>query len=164
MRTAKLARGALTLSVIVVSFIFFRGTTSILNSIVVPLALYIFLGDFNIREWVTTLLAALILVAIFFGTQIIFMGAYGLLAFLLSAVSGKKMLLRTIMLTSGAVVSFITAIYLTDLFLGTSIQQALTSLVGGDQLNFYFLVLGEGIFTGTVLAFTSSAFEKRLDI
>lgn len=163
MRTGKIARGALTLALIVVSFMLFRGTTSIFNSFIVPLALYIFLKDFRFREWLTTILAAFILVVIFFGTQIFFMVIYGLLAFLLSVVAGKKIFLRIIILISGAAFSFVIAIYLTDIILGTAIQQALTSLAGGTQAGFYLFVLVEGVATGTILAFASSWLEKRLE-
>jgi hypothetical protein len=64
------------------------------------------------------------------------MAVYGLLAFLLSAVAGKKMFLRIIILTLGAVVLFITVIHLTYMVFGTSIQQTLTSLVGRGQVHF----------------------------
>jgi len=50
------------------------------------------------------------------------------------------------------VISFIIAIHLTDLILGTAIQQSLTSLAGGSQAGFYLLVSGEGILAGVVLA------------
>ncbi len=162
MRVKKIAQGALTLGIIFVSFMLFRGTTSIIGSFIVPLALYIFLKSFNLREQLTTIMAALLLVAVLFGTQIFFMITYGLLAFLLSVVAEKRLLLRIVLLIAGATVSFIIAIQLTDLVLGTAIQQALTSLAGGTQAGFYLFVLVEGIITGTVLAFTSSWLEKRL--
>ena len=162
MRTEKLARGALTLAVITISFMLFRGSTSLLNSIIVPLALYIILYDFTPGEFLTTFIAGLFLVALFFGTQIFFMMIYGLLAFLLLVLAQKGIFLRIGLLSSGAVISFIIAIHLTDLILGTAIQQALTSLAGGSQAGFYLLVSGEGILAGVVLAFTSSWLEDRL--
>lgn len=163
MRTDKLARGAITLTLIIVSFMLFRGTTSIFSSFIIPLALYLFLKDFNPGEQLTTVLAALILVAILFGTQIFFMVAYGILAVLLSVAAGKRLLLKIFLLSLGATFSFIIAIQLTDLVLGTAIKQALSSLAGGSQAGFYLFVLVEGVVTGTILAFSSLWLEKRLD-
>ncbi|MBF8436157.1 hypothetical protein I0Q91_03620 [Halanaerobiaceae bacterium Z-7014] len=163
MGTSKLARSALTLTLIIVSFLLFRGTISIFSSFIVPLALYIFSKDFSLVEQLTTTLAALILVTIFFSTQAFFMIAYGLLAFLLSVTANKSMFLKILLLSLGAAVSFIIAIQLTDLILGTAIQQALTSLAGGSQAGFYLFVLIEGVITGTVLNVSSYWLEKRLE-
>lgn len=163
MRTDKLARGAISLTVIIVSLMLFRGTTSIFSSFIIPLALYIFLKDFSPGEQLTTVLAAFILVAIFFNTQLFFMVAYGLLAFLLSVVAGKRLVLKIVLLSLGAAVSFIVAIQLTDLVLGTAIQQALTSLAVGSQAGFYLFVLAEGVVTGTILAVSSLWMEQKLD-
>ncbi len=162
MNAEKLARGALTLTVIAISLIIFRGSISIFNSIVIPLALYLILYDFSPGEFLTAFFAAFFLVALFFSTQVFFMVSYGLLAFLLSAFAERGIFLRIVILSLGAAVSFLIAIWLTDLILGTAIQRALTALAGGSQTGFYLLVLAEGLAAGGVLAAVSTWLERRL--
>lgn len=162
MKAEKLARSGITLTIIIISFILFRGSTSLLGSLIIPLAIYINLYDFSSGEYLTTITAATILVAIFFWTQVLFMIIYGILAYMLSILAEKKLLLRMILLSLTAALSFMIAIYLTDLLLGTAIQQALTSLMGGNEIGFYLLVLLEGMITGVTLALLAPWLESRL--
>lgn len=72
MKAEKLARSGITLTIIIISFILFRGSTSLLSGIIIPLAIYILLNDFSLSEYLTTIISATILVAIFFWTQVLF--------------------------------------------------------------------------------------------
>ena len=87
---------------------------------------------------------------------------YGFLAYMLSILAEKNLFLRIIVLSLTATSSFIIAIYLTDLLLGTAIQQALTFLMGGNLIGFYFMVLLEGMITGVALSFLGPWLESRL--
>ena len=162
MKTEKIARGGITLTIIVLSFILFRGSTSLLGSLIIPLAIYINLYDFNLSEFLFTITAATILVAILFWTQVLFMIVYGFLAYMLSLWTRKNLFMRIILLSLTAALSFFTAIYLTDLLLGTAIQHALTTLMGGSHMGFYLMVLLEGIITGGTLSFLGPWLESRL--
>ncbi len=162
MNTKKVARSGITLTIIILSFIFFRGTTSLLGSLIIPLAIYINLHDFSLGEYLTTITAAIILVAIFFWTQVLFMIIYGFLAYILSIVVEKNLFLRIVLLSLTAALSFIIAIRLTDLLLGTAIQQALTALMGGTLPGFYLLVLVEGLIVGVFLSTLGPWLESRL--
>ncbi len=164
MSAEKLARGALTLTVIAVSLIIFRGSLSFFNSLVIPLAIYLMLADFRPGELATVFLSALIMVILFFSTQTFFMLSYGLLALLLTALAGRGAILRLVVLSLGAALSFIAAILMTDLLLTTAIQQVLTSLAGGSRTGFYLLVLGEGIAVRGVLTAVSTWLKERIKV
>src|SRR6056297_325588 len=162
MKAEKLARSGITLSIIILSFILFRGSSSLLGSLIIPLAVYINLYDFSLGEFLLTITAATILVAIFFSTQVLFMIVYGFLAYMLSTLVDKNLFMRMSVLSLTAALSFFIAIYLTDLFLGTTIQHALTSLMGGTLLGFFLMVLLEGMIIGVALSFLGPWLKSRL--
>ena len=165
MKTNNITQSALSLALIVICFLLFRGVTNILNSILVPLVLYLNIRGQSWKVYITTMLGLVLLSILFFKHQIIFSILYGILALLLlKTIKGKKpFLIKVSILSIGAWVGFITAILVTDFILGTKIMTALLSIAGGLYAGVIVLIAVEALIVGTLLVLITPTIENRLD-
>ncbi|PUU87737.1 MAG: hypothetical protein CI947_2116, partial [Halanaerobium sp.] len=53
MKTRELTHTAISLSLITISFILFKGTTNVFNAVTVPTILYLNYSKFSLREYTT---------------------------------------------------------------------------------------------------------------
>ncbi|MFO7814326.1 MAG: hypothetical protein R6V14_01075 [Halanaerobiales bacterium] len=148
MRIKNLTQAALSLTLIFIFFMLFKGTTNILNSIFVPLVLYINISKFKRKEYIALVTAVLILTFLFFFQQIFFILFYALLGWVLHELFKRKrgFLLKTTVLTIVNFTGFIIIINITDLLLGTTITKALLSIGGGTQLGLVIVFFLEALF------------------
>jgi len=161
-----LTQAALSLTLIFVFFMLFKGVTNILNSIFVPLVFYINISRFKWKAYLALVTATLILTFLFFFQQIFFVLFYALLGWILYKLFNKKkgFLFNTTILTLVNLISFIIIINLTDLFLGTAIIKALLSISGGTTLGLLIVFLLEALFVALSLEIIIPMVEGRLSI
>ena len=140
MKIKNLTHTAISLTLIFISFILFRGSSNIVNAVTVPLVLYFNYIKFNWREYLTLILMTLIFSFLFFFQQIFFILLYALLGIFMAKLfqSDYNRYLRIIILALIFFVGFFVTLNITDFVLGTALQQMLLSLMGG---NITFLVL-----------------------
>lgn len=166
MRINNLTLAALSLALVFVFFMLFRGATNILNSIFVPLVFFINISKFKWKEYILLITAVLILTFLFFFQQIFFVLFYALLGWVLYKLFKKKkgFILNTGLITIVNFVGFIIMFKLTDLLLGTAITKVLLSIGGGTQLGFLVVIFLEALFVALSLVIIISRVAGRLSI
>ena len=164
MKPVYITHSAISLALIFVFFSIFRGTTNILNSMLVPLVLYLNMRKQDLKSTVTTMMGMVILCGVFFKFQIFFAILYGLMALLLQkTLTGEKpFLLKAIILSLGTWIGFAVTIYITDFILGTNIMTALYSMMGGWYAGVFLLITIEAVIVGLTLTIVPPFVEKRL--
>lgn len=166
MRINNLTLAALSLALVFVFFMLFKGVTNILNSIFVPLVFYINISKFKWKEYIALITAVLILTFLFFFQQIFFVLFYALLGWVLYKLFKRKkgFLLNTTVLTIVNFIGFIIIINITDLLLGTAITKTLLSISGGTQLGLLIVFLLEALFVALSLVIIIPRVAGRLSI
>ena len=164
MKLNNITYSAISLALIFVFFMTFRGALNIFNSILVPLVLYITMRKYSPKEMIATFLAMIFLSGLFFLQQLFFAVLYGILAVLLMKVIQNTMsnFIRILILSLGAFVGFIVVISLTDFVIGTQIMTALLSIAGGWYIGLFLIILLEAIFVGAVLTLLIPIIEERI--
>lgn len=165
MRLKNLTYSAISLALIAVSFMLFRGVTNILNSIVVPLILYFNLRRHNWQETAITMLALLILTGLFFIQQLFFVILYLLLSLLLGLVMKKKLprWAKIFLMTIGAAIGYFITIQLSDFILGTNIQAALLAITANSYPRYLVLLGIEGLITAVGLVLLANILRQRIE-
>jgi len=166
MRIKNLTLAALSLALIFVFFMIFKGVTNILNSIFVPLVFYINISKFKWKEYIVLVTAVMILTFLFFFQQIFFVLFYAILGWVLYKLFERKkgFLLNTTILTIVNFIGFIIIINITDLFLGTAIRKALLAISGGTQLGLLTVFLLEALFVAFSLVIIIPRVAGRIGI
>jgi hypothetical protein len=164
MTTKSITHIALSLALIVVFFFLFRGVSNILNSILIPIVLYINVSKFNWQKLLVLVLTATIFSFLFFIQQIFFLFLYVLLAGLLYRVmnSNRSFFIKLIVLSAGTLTGFIVSINLTDLLLGTKIKEALLAITNGNAIWFLGLIVVEAVIVALSLLSVTPRIEKIL--
>lgn len=165
MRINNLTLAALSLALVFVFFMLFKGVTNILNSVFVPLVFYINISRFKWKEYIALVTAVLILTFLFFFQQIFFVLFYALLGWVLYKLFKRKkgFLLNTTILTIVNFIGFIIIINITDLILGTAITKALLSISGGTQLGLLIVFFLEALFVALSLVIIIPRVAGRLN-
>ena len=156
-KTAVITQGALTIALIFVSFLLFRGAVNILNAFFVPMALYFYSFGKKTGEIIAVDSVLILFCAFFFQMQIVFIVVYCLIAYVLKLLNDIPVhpALASLLLTIGVSLSFWTGIMLTDLFFGTRVNTIMMDLLHGSVLAYIILMLIEGALVGGSLLLLS---------
>ena len=165
MKTRNITHAALSLTLIFIFFLLFRGVSNILNSILIPVVLYFNISRFTWKEFLAVVLTMLIISFLFFIQQIFFFLLYVLLAIILFQLMNKRsrFLTKISLLTAGAGIGFLLSINLTDILLGTNIKKALLAITQGSQIMFLSLIVMEAIIVSLGLLLITNQMEKRIE-
>ncbi|MGM0421245.1 MAG: hypothetical protein ACQEQG_09645 [Bacillota bacterium] len=165
MRLRNLTYSAVSLALVAVSFMLFRGVTNILNSIVVPLILYFNLRRHDWPETAVTMLALLILTGLFFMQQLFFVILYLLLSLLLGLVMHEELSrwAKITLMTAGAAFGYFITIRLSDFMLGTNIQAALLAITAGSFPRYLILLMVEALVTAVGLVLLANILRRRIE-
>jgi hypothetical protein len=165
MKTADMIRGALSLTVIVISLFLFKGTTNLINAIIIPVTLYINLRGWQPRQVASVFAAFLLLCAILFNYQIIFASIYCLITSVYLILNARKvnLLVTAIVLTLIATVCFAIGIKLTDLIFMTQIETLLLKVLHGNLLVYYLIIFVEGLIAAISIVYSTTLLGKRLN-
>lgn len=162
-RTVAIAQGALTIALIFVSFLLFRGAVNILNAFFVPLVLYFYSVGKKPWELFAVNGVLVLFCVIFFPMQIVFVVIYCLLAFALKVLNDVKVhpAFASLLLTIGVSISFWAGIILTDFIFGTRVNVIMIELLRGNVLAYIILLLAEGALVGGSLLLLSRKLQHR---
>lgn len=156
----------MALTLIYVFFLLFKGPTNILNTLFVPLTIFIFSYRNNLRERLIFYFTILIFSALFFNIQIFFVMAYCIIAAILRiiTVNNFRMISSFISLTTSLSLLFYLGIILTDLVFQTRMY-SITMKVLNNNIGVYLTVLLiEASFICILLLFFSKLFKKRIKL
>lgn len=164
MKIKNLTHTAISLALIFISFLIFRGSSNIINAVTVPLILYLNYKKFSLKEYVTLILMTLIFSLLFFFQQLFFIILYALLGIFLSKLfkSNYSFFFRMVSLTFVFFIGFFGTLNITDFILGTALQQMLLSLMGGNIFFLILFYLFNSIIISLALNFITPRIEKKL--
>jgi len=159
-----ITRGAMTMALIFISFLLFKGVTNILNAFIVPLVLYLCCINQKEKQIFTLYLAVIIFVVLFFKIQLFFIIFYCCIAFILTQLRKKNIntLLSTLTLTLAISFSFWIGIMLTDYFFLTRMNEIIINVMKGNIFKYSIMLIIEGALVGVSQLFVSRMFYKRL--
>lgn len=156
--------GALTIALIVVFFTLFKGVTNILNAFFVPITLFSFSINRKASELLAVSVGAIVICALFFNLQLIFIAFYCIIAFILSILNRKNagIVLSVITLTIVVTLFFWIAIILTDSLFKTRMSEIMLKLMNGNRVNYIMLLTFEGTVVGISQLFASRLILRKL--
>jgi len=159
-----ITRGAMTMALIFISFLLFKGVTNILNAFIVPQVLYLCCINQKEKQIFTLYLAVIIFVVLFFKIQLFFIIFYCCIAFILTQLRKKNIntLLSTLTLTLAISFSFWIGIILTDYFFLTRMNEIIINVMKGNIFKYSIMLIIEGALVGVSQLFVSRMFYKRL--
>lgn len=140
MNTRNLTNTAISLTLIIISFMLFRGSTNVFNAVTIPLIFYLNYKKFEFKSFFTLVLLSFIISILFFFQQLFFIFFYALMAVFIKYLLqyNYHKLLKTIILSLSFGIGFYTTLTLTDTILGTALRKVLASTAAG---NIYLLIL-----------------------
>lgn len=164
MRIKHLTHTAISLALIFISFMLFRGSTNLVNAITVPLVLYINYKKFSIREYITLVLMTLIFSFLFFFQQLFFIFLYAFLGIFMAKIFQKNygFYYRTAVFTLIFSLGFSITLNLTDLVLGTALQQMLFSIMSQNISLMILFYLFNSLIVSLALNFLTPQIEKKI--
>ncbi len=156
--------GALTIALIVVFFSLFKGITNILNAFFVPITLFFYSINRKALELVTVYLAAIVVCALLFNLQLIFIVFYCAIAHILTIINKKSTGIALSIIAFSAIVTlfFWMAILLTDFLFKTHMSEIILKLMNGNRVNYMLLLTFEGTVIGISQVFASRFILKKL--
>lgn len=159
-----ITHGALALTLILVFFLMFKGVTNILNALLVPIVLHTFSINKKSRDIVVLYFAAILLCALLFNLQLLFIFFYCLIASLLSLLHEKKVnpILSLFIMSVSTGILFGIAIALTDLIFLTNMGKIMIKLCRSNLYLYSLLLMGEGTLVGSCLYFISKTINKKI--
>ena len=154
----------MTIALICIFFTIFKGTTNILNALLVPLVLYVSLMSLKKEEGYTILGALFFVCFLFFRLQVIFTIFYILIAMLLIFVQRKKWPFpyAALLLSLALSLSFWIAIEATDALFLTHMGDIMLKAFHGNKLIYAGLIALEGTLVGIGLLAAARELRKRL--
>jgi len=160
--TSEITIAGVMLGLIMACYLLFRGTSNLLNGLLVPVFLYGCLSNQGRKAAVSTSIAFLFLTALVNKFQLVFSFFYLFFALCLVVISRKRVhKLVSVALMSGVVmVSFLLAIRLTDYIFLTRIEAFLLSLVQGNYWLYLLILALEGIFVAAGMVFGIGIMKK----
>lgn len=163
-KTANLARGALSLAIIIVSLVLFKGVANIINAVVIPAALYVNLRGLEAWTIVKIFIGYILMCLVLFNHQIIFALVYCVIATTLLYVSsrGLSVLVKVIVLSLVSFVCFVAGIKLTDMLFMLHIEKMMLQLLNQNYIRYYLIILAEGVIVGLCIVSITNVLEKRL--
>jgi len=159
-----LTHSAISISLVMVSFLLFRGAANIVNSITVPIIFYLNYAKFDLKKYLLMILTVFILSFLFFFQQLFFIIFYAILGGVLYHSFTKEInfIIRTILFVITFLIGFIITITITDIIIGTALRDALAAVVAGSKIGLVFLYLMTSIFVAVTLNFVGYQINKRL--
>jgi len=164
MKTRNLTHTSISLTLIIISFMLFRGSTNIFNAVIIPLIFYLNYNKFDFKYYVTLVLLSFIIALLFFFQQLFFIFLYALMAVFIKYLFqyNYPKLIKIIILGLAFGIGFYTTLTLTDTILGTALRDVLASVAAG---NIFFLVLlytVTSVFVSMSLLIIIPQIEKQL--
>ena len=161
--TSAIGQGALALAIICVLFLIFKGATNILNALLVPITLYTFSLNKNRSEMLTTYIAAILLCALLFNFQVLFIVFYcGISILLLLLYKRVNAIFFILILSTVICLCLYSAILLTDYIFGTNMLKITLKVLNGNMLVYLMVVIIEGFIVGTSQYFFLKLINKRM--
>jgi len=156
---------ALSLALIFVSLTLFRGATNIVNSLTVPVIIYINIREYGIRNFVILVISVLVISILFFFQQLAFIFTYALIALILNLIAKNdySFFKSSIMISSITTVFFLLGVNLTDLIFGTAITNLYSSILGGRIYAVILIFAVQGAVIGNLLQIIVKSIEKRIN-
>lgn len=164
MKIKNLSHTAFSLALIFISFMLFRGSTNIVNAVVVPTILYLNYIKFSWKEYLTLILMTLVFSILFFFQQIFFIFLYALLGIVMAKLfhGDYKKIFKIIFLTKIFAIGFFVTLNLTDLILGTALQPMLLSMMGGKILYLILFYLLNSLLVSFSLNYLVPQIEAKI--
>ena len=158
-----LTHSAISISLVLVSFILFRGAANIVNSITVPIIFYLNYAKFDLKKYLLMILTVFILSFLFFFQQLFFIIFYAILGGVLYHSFKKKInfIVRTIIFSITFLLGFVITINITDIVIGTALRQALAAAAAGSEIGLVFLYLMTSVLVAVTLSFVGYQIDKR---
>lgn len=159
-----ITRGAMSMALIFISFLLFKGVTNILNAFIVPLVLYLCCINQKEKEIFIVYLAVILFVVLFFKIQLFFIIFYCAIAFILTQLRKRSIntLFSAIVLTIAISFSFWIGIMLTDYFFLTHMNEIIMKIMKGNIFKYSIMLIIEGALVGALQLSVSRLFYKRL--
>ena len=164
MKSSVLVRIALSASLVMVSFYFFRGIANLLNAVTVPLVLYGCGMNLVKRERLFMNAGVLMTGIILFPRQVFFLMGYVLIASAITTLLRSKMtlLMRFVILSVFLAGVLHTGLLLTDAVFNTGLVPFFLALFQGRWSYYTAMVAGEGILVAFLLLNTATVLDKQL--
>lgn len=158
-----LTHSAISISLVLVSFILFRGAANIVNSITVPIIFYLNYAKFDLKKYLLMILTVFILSFLFFFQQLFFIIFYAIMGGILYHSFNKEInfIIRTILFAITFLIGFIITITTTDIIIGTALRAALAAVVAGSKIGLIFLYLMTSVLVAVTLSFVGYQIDKR---
>lgn len=165
LRTREITHTALSLSLVMISFILFKGSTNVFNAVIVPTVFYINYSKFSLREFFTLILLTMTAALLFFFQQLFFILFYAVLAVFLKHLleNSYHKIIKVIILSAGFLTGFYITLSLTDMILGTALRKVLASAAAGNLTLIILLYSLTAVFVAVSLLFMVPEIEKRLN-
>jgi len=148
----------------IVFLILFRGTTSLLNAILIPTILFVSANKPPKVPVLTSYSVLIVVTFFFFLPQLFFVIFYCLVAGFLVLVWSK--LHRKVIALSLSLASFLAFIFivkLTDLFFGVGLESLYLRISQGNQIVYYLVLLAIGVIAGLGTTILSGFINRRLN-
>lgn len=169
-QTSVLTRSAIALALCMVSLLLFRGATSIVSTFIIPVVIVIFSKRKESASFIYISAGLLMMTALFFQTQIIFVIGYLLLSlvlknFFLDSTMKMKVSLSGIVkyLISVIVVLFI-GIQLSQIIFLIPLHDMMLRISGNNPLGYLGILLLEGIVIILIHLLILKAFTSRVKV
>ena len=164
MKTRELTHTAISLSLITISFILFKGTTNVFNAVTVPTILYLNYSKFSLREYTTLVLLNFIMALLFFFQQLFFIFFYAVMAVLIKRIlrQNYSKFFSFLILAVGFGGGFYFTLTLTDTILGTALRNVLASVAAGNPILLILLYSFTSSFVAAALILIIPEIDKRL--
>jgi hypothetical protein len=161
-KASTITQGALTVTLIFVYFLLFKGVANILNALLVPLTLYVFSRGRKMSEVLAVYSVLVLICALFLNLQIIFILFYCGIAYLLSFLSNKNYhtVVSLLILAFAVSLSFWVAIMLTDYIFLTHINAIMMKILKGNLFAYALMLFAEGSLVALSLFFLSKKINK----
>lgn len=156
MRTLNIAKGAIAVSLCIVSLLLFKGYMNILNALFIPLALAIFSADMETKELPVLYGVLFLCCFILFPVQVIFVVFYILIAFSIRLYTKKNIrtIIAWLILSLQTALFFTFAIFLTDMVFSTKMLDIMLNTVRGNISIVFAVILFEGIIVAALQLFS----------
>lgn len=163
MKSKNISHTAFSLALIFISFMLFRGSTNIVNAVVVPIIFYLNYIKFSWKEYITLILMTLFFSILFYFQQIFFIFLYALLAIIMKKIfkNNYNRYLKIIILTLIFFLGFSVTLNITDFILGTELQQMFLSIVGNKIEFLVLFYLIDSIIVSSALNFLTPKIERK---
>lgn len=164
MKLNNLTRSALSLSIIFVCFLIFKGPTNILNALFIPLTIVIFTYSNNNKESMIFYLATILFCLLFFNIQIFFIIMYCIIAnsLIFFLKNNIKAFLVFPILTLIIALCFWLGIFLTDAIFHMQINHIMMKILNNNLIYYLSMIIIESGIVSFLLYSSSKFFIKRI--